>query len=389
MRIMHFSTRLILGGSQENTVFSCAGQSDDGHDVALVYGPIDGPEGTMLPQVLDHGSIEPIETPNLVRELSPARDLRCRRELEELIRSWRPDVVHTHSSKAGILGRAAGWAAGVPAVIHTIHGLPFHPYQSKLRNRLYIAAERWAAKRCHAIATVADAMRDQALAAGIGRPDQYRTVRSGMDVEPYLVDESKADARRRLGLPAEAFIAGTVARLAELKGHDDLIEALSGRMQSDPDFHLLWVGDGWWSDRLLSRIRDLGLESQVHAPGLVDPSEIAGWIRAMDVVVHPSYREGLPRAVVQGLLSARPVVTYDLDGGPEVCIPEETGILVTPGDLDALGTAIDRLRTDPGLGERLGRAGRERCRIAFDHRTMVRDLDALYREVLEGREQAS
>ena len=357
--------------------------------IGLVYGPIEGPEGTMLPQVQAHGGIEAIETPNLVREVSPRRDLRCRKELERLIRDWRPDVVHTHSSKAGILGRSAAWNAEVPAVVHTIHGLPFHPYQSGFRNRIYIHAERWAARRCHAIATVADAMRDQALAAGIGTPNQYRTVRSGMVVEPYLLEESKEDARRRLGLPQDVFIAGTIARLAELKGHDDLIDAFTGRMRDDPTLHLLWVGDGWWSERLLGRLRDLGLQDQVHVPGLVDPSEIPEWIRAMDVLVHPSYREGLPRAIVQGLLSARPVISYALDGAPEVCIPEETGILVNPGDLEGLATAVDRLRTDPGLGERFGRTGRERCRIAFDHRTMVRDLERLYTDVLEGRKAGS
>lgn len=384
---MHVSTRLILGGSQENTVLSCAGQADDGHEVSLVFGPIEGPEGTMLPAVEAHGGIEPIETPNLVREVAPRRDRRCRRELESLIRAWRPDVVHTHSSKAGILGRAAAWAADVPAVIHTIHGLPFHPYQSRLKNAAYIAAERWAARRCHAIATVADAMRDQALAVGIGRPEQYRTVRSGMIVEPYLDDsESKADARRRLGLPEDAFIVGTVARLAELKGHDDLLDALGDAMRDDPGLHLLWVGDGWWSDRLLGRVRDLGLADRVHTPGLVAPETIPGWIRAMDVVAHASYREGLPRAVVQGLLSARPVVAYALDGAPEVCITDETGILVEPGDRSGLRHAILRLRRHPELGEAFGRAGRDRCREAFDHRTMVRDLDDLYRRVLDGRE---
>jgi glycosyltransferase involved in cell wall biosynthesis len=384
---MHISTRLILGGSQENTVLSCAGQADDGHAVSLVFGPIEGPEGTMLPTVEAHGGIEAIETPNLVREIAPRRDWRCRRELEALIRDWRPDVVHTHSSKAGILGRAAAWHAEVPAVVHTIHGLPFHPYQSALKNAAYIRAERWAAGRCHAIATVADAMRDQALAVGIGRPEQYRTVRSGMLVEPYLDDaESMHGARARLGLPQDAFIVGTVARLAELKGHDDLLDALGEAMRDDPGIHLLWVGDGWWSERLLGRVRELGLADRVHTPGLVAPETIPGWIKAMDVVAHPSYREGLPRAVVQGLLSARPVVTYALDGAPEVCIDGETGFLVAPGDRAGLRDAVLRLRHDADRGAALGRAGRDRCRTAFDHRTMVRDLEDLYRRVLDRRE---
>jgi glycosyltransferase involved in cell wall biosynthesis len=387
---MHISTRLILGGSQENTVLSCAGQADDGHAVSLVFGPIEGPEGTMLPTVEAHGGIETIETPDLVREVAPRRDWRCRRELERLIRDWRPDVVHTHSSKAGILGRAAAWNAEVPAVVHTIHGLPFHPYQSALKNAAYIRAERWAARRCHAIATVADAMRDQALEVGIGRPDQYRTIRSGMLVDPYLDDtETRRDARTRLGLPQDAFIVGTVARLAELKGHDDLLDALGEAMRDDPGIHLLWVGDGWWSERLLGRVRDLGLAGRVHTPGLVAPETIPGWIRAMDVVAHPSYREGLPRAVVQGLLSARPVVAYALDGAPEVCIDGETGFLVRAGDRDGLRDSILELHHDPARGRAFGLAGRERCRAAFDHRTMVRELDALYRRILDQREVQS
>ena len=387
MKIMHISTRLILGGSQENTVFSCAGQADDGHEVSLVFGPIEGPEGTMLPVVREHGGIETIETPNLIRELSPRRDRHCLADLRRIIREHRPDVVHTHSSKAGILGRAAAWRENVPAVIHTIHGLPFHPYQSKLKNAIYIAAERWAARRCHVIVTVADAMRDQALAAGVGRAEQFQTVRSGMIVEPYLNDSpSMTETRRSLGLPKDAFIVGTVARLAELKGHDDLLDAFAPMMRSDPKLHLLWVGDGYWSDRLLTRARALGLSDQVHTPGLVKPETIPNWIRAVDVVVHPSYREGLPRAVVQGLLAAKPVVAYALDGAPEVCIDDETGILVTPGDRAALADAIDRLRTNPGLGTRLGTEGRRRCRGPFDRRTMVDELETIYRRVLSPSE---
>ena len=130
----------------------------------------------------------------------------------------------------------------------------------------------------------------------------------------------------------------------------------------------------------------MGLTDQIHAPGLVAPETIPGWIRAMDVVAHPSYREGLPRAVVQGLLSSRPVVTYDIDGGPEVCIDGRTGMLVEPGDTAGLAAAVTRLRDDPDLGRRMGATGRERCRVDFDHRTMVRELDDLYRRILEGRE---
>src|SRR5688500_15834274 len=161
MRIMHISTRLILGGSQENTVLSCEGQASPpyNHDVALVFGPIYGPEGSLLHRVQSFRAsngkvIEIIETPNLVRELNPIKDWKCYFDLRRIVRDWKPDVVHTHSSKAGILGRLAAWKERVPCVIHTIHGPPFHVYEKKWRNAIYIWSERLAAKHCHVIACV-------------------------------------------------------------------------------------------------------------------------------------------------------------------------------------------------------------------------------------------
>lgn len=383
MRIMHISTRLILGGSQENTVLSSIGQANDGHDVDLVYGPIHGPEGTLLPEVQAHKGIQTIQVEELTREIAPMRDSACLTQLRSIIRDRTPDVVHTHSSKAGILGRMAAWKEHVPAVVHTIHGLPFHSYQGKLTNRAYIMAERYAAKRCHRIVTVADAMRNQALLHRVGVPEQYQTVRSGMVVEPFLDEtESQEETRRRLNLPENAFIIGTISRLAELKGHDDLLDAMGETMRRDSNVHLLWVGDGYWAERLLNRVRELGIKDQVHAPGLVQPETIPAWIRAMNVLVHPSYREGLPRAVVQGLLSNRPVVAYNLDGAPEVCIPEKTGFLVEPGDTTGLRDAVMQLRDDPEQAAALGARGREFCRDAFDWRLMVSELEAIYAEIL-------
>ncbi|MCP3905489.1 MAG: glycosyltransferase family 4 protein [Planctomycetes bacterium] len=385
MRIMHISTRLILGGSQENTVLSCAGQADAGHDVSLVYGPIYGPEGSLLPRAREHGGIETIETPDLVRQVAPWRDRRCTGALRRLIRDWKPDVVHTHSSKAGILGRLAAWKEGVPCVIHTIHGLAFHPYQARWRNAMYIVAERFAAKRCHRILCVADAMRDQALAAGIGRPEQYVTVHSGMEVERHLDPAvTRAESRAALDLDEEDFVVGTISRLAELKGHDDLLDAVGPMMRDDERMKLVWVGDGWWRDRLLGRVRDLGLADRVRVTGLVPPEEIATHLTAMDVLAQPSYREGLPRTVVQALLSAVPVIAYDVDGTREVCIDGETGRLVEPKDVAGLAGAVRWMREHEAERREMGRRGRELCRERFAAATMVRRLLEIYEEQLEG-----
>ncbi|MCZ6837617.1 MAG: glycosyltransferase family 4 protein [Planctomycetota bacterium] len=384
LRIMHISTRLILGGSQENTVLSCEGQADHGHAVSLVFGPIFGPEGSMLDRVKAHGGIEAIETPNMVRELAPLKDFRCGRELRAIIREWKPDVVHTHSSKAGILGRSAAWKEKVPCIVHTIHGLAFHPYMSKWRNAIYIASEKFAAKRCHVIACVADAMRDQALAKGIGKPSQYITVYSGMEVERYVKPAWERDrVRKELGLSGGDFVLGTVARLAELKGHDDLLDALEALMKARPTLKLMWVGDGWWADRLLGRVKDLGLADRVIATGLVPSEEIPKYLQAMDVLAHPSYREGLPRTVTQALLSATPVIAYDVDGTREVCLDGETGKLVKPGDLTMLREATEWMMEHPGKRQEMGRRGQELCKDRFAASRMVEHLESIYADVLE------
>lgn len=398
MRILHISTRLILGGSQENTILSCEGQAQRGHDVHLAFGPIYGPEGSLLDRVTafrapgaPFPAITTHEIPTLVRELAPITDTLCYRDLRALIRRVNPDVVHTHSSKAGILGRAAAWAEGGRedrrAVVHTIHGPPFHQYENAWRNTIYIAAERFAARRCHAIVSVADEMTRQFLERSIGRAEQYTTIYSGMEIEPFLesppdnAPDSRAAVRRSLGLSDEHIIIGTIARLAELKGHDDLIDALADDLRAHPNWRLLWVGDGWWRERLTQRLDAAGVREQVLMTGLVPPERIPALLRAMDLLAHPSYREGLPRTIPQALLSAVPVVAYDTDGAREVCIEGQTGRLIPTGDLAALRKAVEWTITNPAAACALALEGRRRCEVRFSAETMVNDLEQLYQSI--------
>ena len=185
MKIVHVITRLIIGGAQENTLLTVEGlHHRHGDDVTLISGPAIGPEGDLFARAKSQG-LKVMVMPELVRDLDPLTDFRAYRRLREVFRELKPEVVHMHSSKAGIIGRAAAWDEKIPAVVHTIHGLPFGPSESRLRNILYTQLERWAAKRCHAIVSVCDAMTDQALAAGVGRREQFQTVYSGMDVDAF------------------------------------------------------------------------------------------------------------------------------------------------------------------------------------------------------------
>src|SRR5688572_30742266 len=184
MRIVHVITRLIIGGAQENTLLSCEGQHDRGHDVTLITGPPMGPEGSLMERAERYGyRVDVVD--EMRRSVLPVKDFRTYRQLLRRIKALEPDVVHTHSSKAGILGRWAADRAKVPAIIHTIHGLAFTASTSRMVNSAYKALERQTAPITTKIVCVADAMRDQSLAAGVGTADQYVTVYSGMETAPF------------------------------------------------------------------------------------------------------------------------------------------------------------------------------------------------------------
>ncbi|MCX7934474.1 MAG: glycosyltransferase, partial [Planctomycetota bacterium] len=288
MRILHIITRLILGGAQENTVLSCIGQQARGHRVRLLVGPTAGPEGSLVAEARASG-VELLEIPFLLRQISPWHDLRAFLALRQEIRRYQPDVVHTHSSKAGVLGRWAAWQenrcrGAQPAapradqgknaapifIIHTIHGLPFHPYQSALANFFYRAAEKWAAQRCHCLVSVANAMTAQAVAAGVAPQEKFATVYSGMRIEPFLrADYDVVALRQRWGLSPSDIVIGKVARLFELKGHEFLLPAFAALAASQPRLRLLLVGDGLWRNRLENLAQNLGIRERVVFAGLV------------------------------------------------------------------------------------------------------------------------
>lgn len=382
LRILHIITRLIVGGAQENTLLSCEGQHRRGHEVTLITGPPIGPEGSLLDRAQRYGYRVEI-LPSMRRAILPASDFLTYRALLRRIRELRPDVVHTHSSKAGILGRWAGAAAGTPAIIHTIHGLAFTASTSAFVNRAYKTLERVTAARTTKIVCVADAMRDQSLAAHIGRPDQYLTVYSGMETAPFLNLPLPRDAvRLQLGLRDEHVAVGTIARLFHLKGHDDLLDLAPALCSRWPNLRFLWIGDGLLRESFERRMHQMNLRDRFILTGLVPPSRIPELAGAMDLLVHPSRREGLARALPQGSLAAKPVIAYDVDGNREAIIEGKTGFIIPAFDPRQLGEAIDRLMEDPTLGSRLGTAGREFAVGRFDAGVMVEALEAVYRASL-------
>lgn len=383
LHVTHFITRMIVGGAQENTLWTVLDQHREyGDQVTLISGVDDGPEGELLTAARDAGvNVEII--PALGRALHPWKDWRSYRALIRLLKQDRPQVLHTHSSKAGVMGRSAARKLKIP-VVHTIHGAAFHYGQPALLHNLYKQAERWAGKRTDHFITVCDAMRDQYLEAGIGSPENYTTIYSGMDVTPFLTpSRPREEIRRDLGISVENIVIGKIARLFHLKGHHFVIEAAKRLVPDHPHVKFLFVGDGVLRDEYQQQIDDAGLTDRFIFTGLVPPAEVPDLIHAMDIVVHTSEWEGLARVLVQGLLAGKPVVSFDIDGAKEVVIPEETGFLVPFADLDRLTESLNSLISDRELGERFGRTGRERFTEPFRHETMTRRIREVYFDLLE------
>jgi glycosyltransferase involved in cell wall biosynthesis len=296
----------------------------------------------------------------------------------------RPAIVHTHSSKAGILGRMAARRAGVPIIIHGVHGMSFNRTQRPWVQRAYRDLERYCAKFTDKIITVADAMIDQTVAAGVAPREKCVTVYSGMETERF--DPGRYDRvalRAKLGIPTDAVVVGTVARMFTNKGYEQLIPAMPRIVQQAPGVHFLWIGDGPHREQYLQQVSRMGLRERVHLTGLVPPEQVAEWLSAADVLVHASQWEGLPRVVVQALLLERPAVAFDVDGTPEVVLDGRTGALVRLNDIEGLAKAVVWLASDANLRRQLGQEGRALCLERFDWRTMVERTEAVYREVAE------
>ena len=386
MRIVHIITRLILGGAQENTLLTVEEQHHRHRDhVTLVTGPPLGPEGSLLDRAYRKGlDVRLIDS--MRRAIHPWRDWAAYRAIVRLLREIKPEVVHTHSSKAGVLGRAAAAKVGVPAIIHTVHGPPFHRYERWWRNRLYVAAERWAARRTSAFICVSDAMTDQFVAAGIAPREMFTTIYSGMEVEPFLNPlRPREEVRRELGFSDSDVVIGKIARLFELKGHDDVIDAASEVVRQCPPARFLFVGDGIWRERLAGRIAAAGLEKHFHFTGLVATDRVPELIHAMDIVVHCSLREGLARVLPQALIAGKPVVSYDVDGAREVVLPDRTGLLLPPQAINQLAEGLIRLVQDTSLRSAWGAEGRRLFTDQFRHDRMADEIRRVYESALAGK----
>ncbi|OLC54089.1 MAG: hypothetical protein AUH92_04730 [Acidobacteria bacterium 13_1_40CM_4_69_4] len=379
LAILHAITRLDRGGSSDCTLLQAIGAARRGHHVTLASGPSQAPS-PLLDQARRQGGLDLIEIASLRRDLSPLHDLRALLALARLLRGRRFDIVHTHTSKAGALGRLAAALTLGPPVVHQPHGHLFYGYHRRFDSGLLILAERLLARLARRQIALSWRGAEEHLARGIGRPGEFSVVRSGIDLRPFRrAGRVRPACRLRLGLRPDEFAVGSLCRLERIKGVEELVRGFARAAGGRPRLRLWLVGDGSLRDPLLRMARRAGLADRVSIAG--------SWVRAqeflpaLDLFVLASRNEGMGRALVEAMASGLPIVATAVGGMPEVLEEGRAGLLVPPGDPQAIAEAIGRLMDDPRLAAELGRRARARS-LSFGAGRMNHALLRLYREVL-------
>ena len=346
----------------------------------ILTGPETGSEGELHSECRRRGVQVTIE-PSLVRRVSPVLDATAVARLVRHIGRGQYDIVHTHSSKAGIVGRLAARIVGTPTVVHTVHGWGFNTRQPSHESGTYALLERMWAPLCDALVVVASADRDEGLSRHIGRSEQYHLIRSGIELDVYRPGPtSREDARRCIGVPPDAFVMGTVGRLSPQKAPFDLLDAFAQAARTRPLAHLVFVGDGPLRSEVEQRIANLGLASRVHLLGL--RADVPRLLPAFDVFALASHWEGLPRVFPQAMACGLPIVATRVAGAPDAVEHGVNGLLVNVGDIPAIAGALGALMDDPACARAMGERGRAKVG-QFSARQMVEDLRALYDELTQ------
>jgi len=381
--VLRVIARLNVGGPALHVAYLSAGLTERGYDTTLVAGSIGRGEESMA-YVLEEAGTRVITLPGLSREISPLRDAVAVVRLAGLIRRFRPEILHTHTAKAGTVGRVAALLAGnarPPIVIHTFHGHVLRGYFSPAKTAFFRILERLLAKVTTVLIAVSPEVRDDLVSLGVAPPEKFVVVRLGIELEERVrCDEPREEIRRRLGIPPERFVVGWLGRMTGVKQTSDLLDALVVLRERGIDAGLLLVGDGPDRDAFEERALALGLVKQCLFLGYQE--EVAPWYAAMDAVALPSGNEGTPVTVIEALAAGRPVAAYGVGGVPDVVREGIDGFVVEPGDTAALAARLAELAADPALRDRMGAAGRARVLERYGVPRLLDDVDRLYRETI-------
>jgi len=379
LKVLHLITTLPrLSGAADNTRHTANLLNTNRYEVHIAFGPADLDTSGLSRHV------RAIVVESLVRPVAPVSDLRALWKLCSLFRQERYDIVHTHNAKAGVLGRVAAKLAGVPVAVHTAHSISFVASSSRLANWAYRVADRACAPLSDKIVTVSELNAKTYLEANIGRPDQYVTIYSGIEIAKYLDRSGRADCRNELGIGRAEVLVAWIGRLNRQKDPVTYVRAAKLLSERFPGMRFVMVGEDPLGESLENEVRqaidDLDLEPKFRLLGY--RRDVHRILAAADLIMHTSLYEGMGRGIVEAMLAGTPLVATAVDGVREAVVSgKRGGLLVPPKNPEALAQAVARLIDDPGLAAQLAAAGRAWARERFDVQDMVTAIDQLYQEL--------
>ncbi|HOF04812.1 MAG TPA: glycosyltransferase family 4 protein [Syntrophales bacterium] len=393
VRVVHVITRFDKGGSAENTFLTVTGldparyetyllAGSDGQDTAAAVSTPSAESAAAEENMarVQAAGVKTFIVPELVRPVAPLRDLRAFLRIRGLIRRLAPQIVHTHTSKAGIIGRLAAFSAGVPVVVHTPHGHVFWGYFGAVASRFFITLEKSASRLTDRLIMLTGQEKADHLRYRIAPPDKFVVIHSGVCLEPFL-QITAADSRPDSdpAFPPDSFVIGTIGRLTAIKGQRYLLEAAAGLLREIPELICIIVGEGELRRELAARAASLGMGERAFFPGW--RRDVPSYMAALDLFVMPSLNEGMGRVVVEAMAAGRAVIASDVGGLRDLVVHGENGLLVPPGNAAALAAAIRTLYRDPKRRRIMGQNGRMKA-PAFSAAAMIKKIDELYMNLL-------
>jgi len=389
IKVVHIITRFDKGGSAENTLLTVLGLNKEKYSILLIKGlslesEMSDEESLAVSESLkiaEENNIKVINLPFLVRKIAPLTDLKALFTLFKILRKERPDIVHTHTSKAGFLGRFASFLARVPIIIHTPHGHVFHSYFGPTLTKIFVIAEKILSLITDKIITLTNRERDEHIERRIAPLNKFITIHSGVDLDRFMnlnIDIKKK--KKELNIPQDFYVIGTVGRLVPIKGHKYLVSAAEMIIKEFPKTVFVIVGDGFLKPILERHAEALGIRKNIVFTGWrKDVPEI---LYLFDVLVFPSLNEGMGRVMIEGMSLGKPIVASNVGGIRDLIEDGKNGLLVPPRDSNALRKAISRLIRNKKLAEGLGKIGKMEVYPDFDASTMVKKIDNLYESLL-------
>ena len=376
-KVIHIHTLPVISGSGLNTYLTMRGMDKTAYDVELACAP----GGKLIDLIRGHG-MKVTLFKNLVQPLHPLKDLLGLIDLIRFLKKKPYHIVHTHNSKAGFIGRLAAKWAGVPVIVHTVHGFSFHEREPAWRQFLFRNLERLASHWCDKMIFISQPLIDWALRDRITRREKILKIYSGIELDHFapVREEERNVLKKEWGIREEAPVIGIVSKLWEGKGHTTLIHAFEGLKREIPGAVLVIVGEGHLREKLADLACSLGLKDSVLFAGF--QMDVRGVMATFDVAVLPSFFEGMGRVLLEAMTMEKPVVASSVGGIPDLVHHGKTGLLVTPGSVSELKSALLTLIQNPALAREMGREGRKRISEEFSAGTMAQSVERLYRDLL-------